>query len=251
MVDQRPGNRGPITAALAYISRVVSIRWKVALVEDDQRLSRAVVAGLRHDGYQVRSASSAAEGLELAVEWNPDLVLLDLMLPDSDGPEIFGRFREATEAALVAMTAKSMLTDVVAGLRAGADDYVTKPFAMEELAARLHAVLRRSRGTGGEVMEVGDLLIEVAAGTAHRAGRRLDLTAIEFRLLCTLARQTGKVLNQGQLLDIVWPVGQGPDSNSIEVHVARLRRKLEAGGETRILHTVRGMGYVLKVEESR
>jgi DNA-binding response OmpR family regulator len=224
------------------------MHWKVALVEDDHRLARAVAAGLREDGYRVRAAGSAAEGLELAQEWNPDLVLLDLMLPDSDGPELFGRFREITDAALVGMTAKSALSDVVAGLRSGADDYVIKPFAMEELAARLHAVLRRSRGNGGERMEVGDLLIDVPAGTAHRGSRRVELTAIEFRLLCALARQAGKLLNQGQLLDIVWPVGQGPDSNSIEVHVARLRRKLEAGGEGRILHTVRGMGYVLKPE---
>jgi len=224
------------------------MRWKVALVEDDHRLARAVAAGLREDGYRVRAATSAAEGLELAQEWNPDLVLLDLMLPDSDGPDLFGRFREITDAALVGMTAKSALSEIVAGLRCGADDYVTKPFAMEELAARLHAVLRRSRGTGGERMEVGDLLIDVPAGTAHRGQRRVDLTAIEFRLLCALARQAGKLLNQGQLLDIVWPVGQGPDSNSIEVHIARLRRKLEAGGEDRILHTVRGMGYVLKAE---
>jgi len=222
--------------------------WKVAVVEDDQRLARAVASGLREDGYKVRAAASAAEGLELAQEWNPDVVLLDLMLPDSDGPDLFARFREITHAALVGMTAKSMLSDVVAGLRAGADDYVTKPFAMEELAARLHAVLRRSRGTGGERMQIGDLLIDVAAGAAHRDQRRLDLTAIEFRLLCALGRQAGTLLNQGQLLDIVWPVGQGPGSNSIEVHIARLRRKLEAGGEARILHTVRGMGYVLKRE---
>ena len=97
-------------------------------------------------------------------------------------------------------------------------------------------------------MQIGDLLIDVAAGAAHRDQRRLDLTAIEFRLLCALGRQAGTLLNQGQLLDIVWPVGQGPGSNSIEVHIARLRRKLEAGGEARILHTVRGMGYVLKRE---
>ena len=207
-----------------------------------------MVAGLRQDGYLVRAAGSAAEGLELAVDWNPDLVLLDLKLPDNDGPQLFTRFREVTEAALVGMTAKSMLADVVAGLRSGADDYVTKPFAMDELAARLHAVLRRTRGNGGERIEAGDLKVDVAAGTAHRGSRRLELTAIEFRLRCARARQAGKVLSQGQFLDIVWPVGQGPDSNSVEVHVARLRRKLEAEGESRILHTVRGMGYVLKVE---
>jgi DNA-binding response OmpR family regulator len=226
----------------------VATPWKVALVEDDQRLSRAVAAGLRDDGYRVRSANSAAEGMELVLEWNPDLVLLDLMLPDSDGDGLFARFRALTDAALVAMTARSALSDVVAGLKAGADDYVTKPFALEELSARVLAVLRRSRGTGAERIEVGDLVIEVGAGTVHRGERRLDLTATEFRILIALARQAGNLVSQGQILDTVWPVGQRPDSNSIEVHVARLRRKLEAAAEPRILHTVRGMGYVLKLE---
>ncbi len=227
----------------------MSVQWKVAVVEDDALLNRAVTAGLRGEGYRVRAARSAAEGLDLVSDWNPDLVLLDLMLPDNEGPEIFGKFREVTDAALVGMTARSMLQEVVSGLRQGADDYVVKPFALEELAARVAAVLRRSRGTGSERIEVGDLVIDVPAGTALRAGEWLDLTATEFRILTALARQSGKILTQGQLTDLLWPVGSGPESNSIEVHIARLRRKLESDSRPRLLHTIRGMGYVLKLEE--
>src|SRR5258708_23710339 len=151
----------------------MAIQWKVALVEDDAMLSRAVAAALRGEGYRVRSVRSADEGLDLVSQWNPDLVLLDLMLPDNQGPEIFSRFREVSEAALVGMTARSLLSDVVAGLRAGADDYVAKPFAIEELVARVQAVLRRLRGRGTERMELGDLVADVAAGTAFRGPRRL------------------------------------------------------------------------------
>ena len=227
----------------------MSVQWKVALVEDDATLSRAVSAVLRGEGYHVRTARSAGEGLDLVSQWNPDLVLLDLMLPDNDGPELFSRFREVSEAALVGMTARSLLADVVAGLRAGADDYVAKPFAIEELVARVQAVLRRLRSRGTERMEIGDLVVDVAAGTAIRGRRRLELTATEFRILAMLARQMGKILTQNQITDQLWPVGSGPESNSVEVHIARLRRKLEAAGERRILHTARGMGYVLKLEE--
>ncbi len=227
----------------------MSVQWKVALVEDDTLLARAVSSALRGEGYRVRNARSADEGLDLVVDWNPDLILVDLMLPDNEGPELFTRFREASEAALVGMTARSLLTDVVAGLRAGADDYVAKPFAIEELVARVAAVLRRSRSRGTERMEIADLVVDVSAGAAMRGGRRLDLTATEFRILALLARQAGTILTQDQITDQLWPVGTGPESNSVEVHIARLRRKLEADGEKRLLHTARGMGYVLKLEE--
>lgn len=228
----------------------MAVQWKVAIVEDDPMLNRAVAAGLRAEGYRVRAAATAAEGLDLVADWNPDLVLLDLMLPDNEGAEIFTSFREVTNAALVGMTARALVQDIVAGLRHGADDYVAKPFALEELAARVTAVLRRSRGNGSERIEVADLAIDVPAGIATRGGRRLDLTATEFRILTALGRATGKILTQSQLTDLLWPVGGGPESNSIEVHVARLRRKLEAAAEPRLLQTVRGMGYVLKLEET-
>jgi two-component system, OmpR family, response regulator MprA len=224
----------------------MALRWKIAVIEDDQRLARAVVAGLRRDGYRVQSAETAAEGLSMVREWNPDVVLLDLMLPDNQGPELFARFRGETNAALIGMTARSLLSDVVTGLRNGADDYVVKPFAIEELSARIAALVRRLRSTGGETMRLGDLVVDIGAGTAYRGNRDLQLTATEFRLLSQLIRNSGRVLNQAQLTDSIWSVEGAPESNSIEVHIGRLRRKLEGRNEERILHTVRGMGYVLK-----
>ena len=220
-------------------------------MEDDRSLARAVTAGLRQEGYRVRHAASASEGLAMVQEWNPDLVLIDLMLPDNDGPELFARFRTETGAALVGMSARSGLSDIVAGLRLGADDYVVKPFAFEELEARVGAMLRRVRAGGSDRIELGDLVVDVDAGVATRGDRRLDLTATEYRILTMLARNAGKVLSQMQIADGIWPVEGAPDSNAIEVHVARLRRKLEAEGESRLLHTLRGMGYMLKVGGSR
>jgi DNA-binding response OmpR family regulator len=225
------------------------VQWKVGLVEDDPVLARAVSAALRGEGYRVRSVRGADEGIDLIAQWNPDLVLLDLSRPAAGASELLARFREVSDAALVAISAGARVTDIVAGLRAGADDFLGKPFAMEELVARVQAVLRRTRSRGAERMELGDLVIDIAAGMASRGERRLPLTATEFRILAVLARQSGKILTQDQISDQLWPVGSGPESNSIEVHIARLRRKLEAAGEVRILHTARGMGYVLKLEE--
>src|SRR5579859_4108595 len=222
------------------------LRWKVAVIEDDRRLARAVSAGLRRDGYRVQSAGSAAEGMSMVREWNPDVVLLDLMLPDNEGPELFAQFRTVTDAALVGMTARSLLSDVVTGLRCGADDYVVKPFALEEISARVAAILRRVRSAGGDSMRLGDLTVDITAGTARRGDRDLDLTATEFRLLTTLIRGAGRVISQTQLTESLWSSEAAPESNSIEVHIGRLRRKLENAGEARLLHTVRGMGYVLK-----
>jgi two-component system response regulator MprA len=227
----------------------MSVRWKVAVIEDDRRLARAVTAGLRREGYRVQAAATAAQGLSMVREWNPDVVLLDLMLPDNEGPELFQRFRGETDAALVGMTARSLLSDVVTGLRCGADDYVVKPFALEELSARVAALLRRVRSAGADAMRLDDLVVEVSAGTAQRGGRDLGLTATEFRLLTLLIRSSERVISQATLTEAIWAAV--PESNSIEVHVGRLRRKLEASGDPRLIHTVRGMGYILRLPQRR
>jgi two-component system, OmpR family, response regulator len=222
------------------------MQWKVAVVEDDRRLARAVTAGLRREGYQVRAAGSAEEGLLVVQAWRPDVILLDLMLPDNDGPELFARFRNLTGAALVGMTARSMLADVVAGLRLGADDYITKPFAMEELSARVAALIRRLHGAHEQLLEVGDLTVDLSGGIAHRGENQLQLTATEFRILALLASRPGKIVSQSQIASAVWPTESCPESNAVEVHVARLRRKLDEGGAPPLLHTVRGMGYTVR-----
>jgi DNA-binding response OmpR family regulator len=226
----------------------VTIRWKIALIEDDRRLARAVAAGLGEEGYTVRAVDSAGRGLELVRQWNPDVVLLDLMLPDNDGPELFEAFRAETDAALVGISARASVSDRIAGLKFGADDYVAKPFALEELIARVEAVTRRHRGKGGARLEAGDVTLSLSAGLASRGGRDLGLTGIEFRILAALMRSQGQLVTYAHLAEAVWAVASGPESNSLEVHISRVRQKLEAGGESRLVETVRGIGYRFAAE---
>jgi DNA-binding response OmpR family regulator len=175
--------------------------------------------------------------------WNPDVVLVDLMLPDNDGPDFFEALRAETDAALVGISARGSVSDRIAGLKAGADDYVAKPFALEELVARVEAVIRRHRGKGGSRLEAGDVVIDLSEGVATRSGRNLELTGIEFRILAALMRNRGQLVTYAQLAEAVWAVTTGPESNSLEVHISRVRQKLEAGGRPRLVHTVRGLGY--------
>jgi DNA-binding response OmpR family regulator len=221
----------------------MTIRWKVALVEDDRRLARAVSAGLDEEGYTVRAVDSARGGLDLVRQWNPDVVLLDLMLPDNEGPELFETFRAETDAALVGISARGSVSDRIAGLKMGADDYVAKPFALEELLARVEAVIRRHRGKGGARLVVGDVAVDLSEGVATRGTRQLVLTGIEFRILAALMRSRGQLVTYAQLSEAVWATTTGPDSNSLEVHVSRIRQKLEEGGGSRQVRTVRGLGY--------
>lgn len=221
----------------------MTIKWKVALVEDDRHLARAVATGLGEEGYTVRAVDSAKRGLDLVRRWNPDVVLLDLMLPDNDGPELFETFRAETDAALVGISALSSVSDRIAGLKAGADDYVAKPFALDELMARVEAVIRRHRGKGGARLVVGDVVLDLSEGLATRAGRHLGLTGIEFRILAALMRSPGQLVTYEQLGEAVWAMANGPESNSLEVHVSRIRQKLEADGGARLISTVRGIGY--------
>lgn len=228
----------------------MTIRWKVAVVEDDRRLARAVSAGLGEEGYTVRTVDSAGRGLDLVRQWNPDVVLLDLMLPDNEGPELFETFRAETDAALVGISARSSVSDRIAGLKLGADDYVAKPFALEELLARVEAVIRRHRGKGGARLIVGDVILDLSEGVATRGSRKLVLTGIEFRILAALMRSPGQLVTYAQLAEAVWAITTGPESNSLEVHISRIRQKLETGGEPRLIQTVRGIGYRFMAESN-
>ncbi len=221
----------------------MTIKWKIALVEDDRRLARAVATGLGEEGYTVRAVESAGRGLDLVRQWNPDVVLLDLMLPDNEGPELFETFRAETDAALVGISARSSVSDRIAGLKLGADDYVTKPFALEELTARVEAVIRRHRGKGGSKLVSGDVVVDLSEGRARRGDRQLALTGIEFRVLAALMRSSGQLVTYAQLAEAVWAVTTGPESNSLEVHISRIRQKLEQEGGSRMIQTVRGLGY--------
>jgi DNA-binding response OmpR family regulator len=165
------------------------------------------------------------------------------MLPDNDGPELFRAFRAQTDAALVGISALSSVSDRIAGLKLGADDYLAKPFALEELTARVEAVIRRHRGKGGSQLTAGDVVVDLSEGSATRQGRQLGLTGIEFRILAALVRNSSQLVTYAQLGEAVWAVATGPGSNSLEVHISRIRQKLERDGASRLIHTVRGLGY--------
>src|ERR1700704_4597490 len=156
----------------------MTIKWKVALVEDDRRLARAAATGLGGEGYPLPAVDSPGRGLDLVRQWNPDVVLLDLMLPDNEGPELFQVFRAETDAALVGISARASVSDRIAGLKLGADDYLAKPFALEELMARVEAVIRRHRGKGGAQLVAGGVTLNLSEGLATRRGRELGLTGI-------------------------------------------------------------------------
>jgi two-component system, OmpR family, response regulator len=213
---------------------------RVLVVEDSDAIRTAVVAGLAAAGYETagRPDGRALEA-DLA-RFRPDLVVLDVMLPGRDGFALLEVVRRAGDAGVVVLTARDAVDDRLRGLHGGADDYVVKPFVLAELEARVTAVLRR-RGRAPSVVEVGDLLVDAAAGAVRRDGRPVELTATELRLLDYLAAQRGRVVSKGQILARVW--GYEHDPNLVEVHVSALRRKL---GEPRLVHTVRGLGYVLR-----
>jgi two-component system, OmpR family, response regulator MprA len=218
------------------------------LVADDERAVReAVGRALRLEDYSVHLAQDGEQALQMVGTAKPDVVILDVLMPEIDGLEVCRRMREAGDPTPVLMlTARDAITDRVAGLDAGADDYLVKPFALEELLARLRALLRRTGATESETLRFADLTLDPSAHRVERAGRVLSLTRTEFLLLELFMMNPGQVLTRSMIFDRVWGYDFGPTSNSLEVYVGYLRRKTEEGGEPRLLHTVRGVGYVLR-----
>jgi two-component system response regulator MprA len=219
----------------------------VLVVEDDDRLAASIRRALAYDGHRVEVVHDGVEGLARIRDSAPDVVVLDVVLPGVDGLEICRRIRAAGDGVAVLMvTARDAVPDRVAGLDAGADDYLVKPFAHEELLARVRALVRRRGGEPGEVLRVADLVVDVPAMRVTRAGRPVDLTTQEFRLLEHLARHPRVVLARDRLLEAVWGYDARTASNVVDVYVGYLRRKLEDGGRERLIHAVRGVGYVLR-----
>jgi DNA-binding response OmpR family regulator len=220
---------------------------RVLVVEDDDAISQVLQRSLRMEGYDVRIAGDGVSGLDQVQSFLPDLVILDLGLPKLDGIEVAKQLREREDVPILVLTARDAVESRVEGLDAGADDYLVKPFERQELLARLRALLRRRPPRGQAALTVGDLKLNPDTHEAHRGTRLLELTQREFELLEYLMRNERIVVSRQRLLDEVWGYDPFSMTNTIEVFVSNLRRKLEADGEPRLLHTIRGAGYVLRV----
>jgi two-component system, OmpR family, response regulator MprA len=219
---------------------------RVLVVEDDQEIAEVLRRTLRQEGHEVRSAGDGEEALSAAAEFMPDLVILDLGLPKLDGVEVLRRLRADDDVPVLILTARAHLDDRVEGLDTGADDYLVKPFERQELLARMRALMRRRPPRGAATLVLGDLRLNPATREVARGDREIELTAREFELLEFLMRNERLVVSRERLLEEVWGYDPLAMTNTIDVFISNLRRKLEAGGEPRILHTKRGAGYVLR-----
>lgn len=223
----------------------------ILIAEDDRELREALERIVAFEGYTYHSVGDGAAALEAVSNLAPKLILLDVMMPFVDGLTVCRRLRDRGDRTPVLMlTARQEVPDRVAGLDAGADDYVAKPFALEELMARIRALLRRTENSDTSVVTTAGLQLDPARHSVTRGERSLDLTKTEFELLDRLMRQPGIVLSRATLYEEVWGYDFGDDSKSLDVHISYLRRKLEEGGEPRIIQTVRGVGYVLREDAS-
>jgi two-component system, OmpR family, response regulator MprA len=219
----------------------------ILVVDDDPKIRSVLGRGLRFEGYNVHLAADGHEGLRIARETPLDLVILDVMLPRMDGLEIARRLRRGMSVPILMLTARDAVPDRIAGLDSGADDYLIKPFDFDELLARVRALLRRTQPQSEEVLTFADLRLNTGTREAYRDGRRIDLTTREYELLELFMRHPRQVLLRDQILDRVW--GDATvESNAIEVHIGRLRDKLEADDEERLIQTIRGAGYALREE---
>ena len=220
---------------------------RVLVVEDDDAIAQVLQRSLRMEGYEVRTAADGHDALEQGRAFAPDLVILDLGLPGMDGIEVAKRLRESDDdVPILVLTARDAVESRVEGLDSGADDYLVKPFERQELLARLRALLRRRPPRGQAHLAVGDLKLNPDTHEVTRGDRHVDLTQREFELLEYLMRNERIVISRQRLLDEVWGYDPFSTTNTIEVFVSNLRRKLEADGEPRLLHTIRGAGYVLR-----
>jgi two-component system OmpR family response regulator len=222
---------------------------RVLVVDDEVNIAELVSMALRYEGWEVRQAHSGSRAVAAAREFRPDAVVLDMMLPDFDGMEVLRRMRGADpDVPVVFLTARDAVEERVAGLTAGGDDYVTKPFSLEELVARIRALVRRAGAVAAQqqnVLVVGDLVLDEDSHEVTRAGTEIGLTATEFELLRFLMRNPRRVLSKAQILDRVWNYDFGGQANVVELYVSYLRKKIDQGRQP-MIHTMRGAGYVLK-----
>ncbi len=222
---------------------------KILIVEDEVKIARFVTLELEHEGYEVQAAHDGRTGLTLCESWQPDLLILDLMLPELSGIEVCRRLRQTSDVPIIMLTAKDDVSDKVMGLDMGADDYMTKPFAIEELLARIRAALRK-RGSGERpeepLLSAGPLTMDVERHTVAVSGTPVELTRREFDLLHHLLENKGRVLSREALLDSVWGFDFVGETNSVDVYIRFLRSKIDEAFGIKLIHTVRGVGYVIR-----
>ncbi len=223
------------------------MKERILIIEDDEAIVKVLRRGLAYEGYQVDAALDGETGLVLAHENHPDLVVLDLMLPGMDGLEVCQRLRAGSGNQLILMlTAKDTISDRIHGLDSGADDYMVKPFELDELLAHVRALLRRTQTERVQVLSFLDLSLDTSTRQANRKNRLISLTAKEYDLLELFLRHPRQVLTREMIFDRVWGYDFGGESNVLDVYIRYLRQKLEEDGELRLIHTVRGVGYVLR-----
>jgi two-component system response regulator MprA len=223
---------------------------RILVIEDEERIAQFLKRGLIYEGYRVDVAYDGQTGLDIARDQPPDLVILDWMLPGLDGLEVCRRLRAASDVLILMLTAKDEVADRIMGLDAGADDYLIKPFDFEELMARIRALFRRATPSSQpEVLHFNDLMLDTGTHRAQRGSRFIDLTAKEYELLELFMRNPRHVLTREMIFDRVWGYDFGGESNIIEVYVRYLRQKTEEEAQPRLIHTVRGVGYVLREDE--
>lgn len=221
---------------------------KILLVEDEEKLARMVEMELRYEGYEVTKAFDGRSGLEQALSGKYDLVLLDIMLPQLSGMEVLRRLRRESDLPVIMLTARDSVIDKVSGLDSGADDYITKPFAIEELLARIRAALRKRAVRSGKILTAGELVMDVERHQVSVRGQSVELTKKEFDLLHQLLENKGRVLTREALLDSVWGFDFVGETNSVDVYIRFLRSKIDEAFGIKLIHTVRGVGYVIREE---
>lgn len=224
------------------------VHAKILVVDDERHIRELLEIGLGDEGYDVRTASDGQVGLQIAREWPPDAIVLDVMLPKVDGISLLPMFRKLTEAPIVMLSAKAETNDKIAGLQGGADDYVAKPFELAELTARLETALRRPRLAQPQLLRFSDLEVNLETRVAARGTKRIALSAREYDLLLALVRNPNRVFSRDQLLDCVWGPDRFVGPGAVETYISYLRAKIDAGFPKRLIHTHRGVGYSMREE---
>jgi two-component system OmpR family response regulator len=250
MTNSPSGSMHSAAVAQPQIRRADGSPIRAVVVDDEDSLTDLLSMALRYEGWDVRLASDGQKALSVVREFRPDVIVLDIMLPDIDGLQVLQRLRaDGNQTPILFLTAKDSLDDRIAGLTVGGDDYVTKPFSLEELVARLRALIRRagltSEDTNDSYLVVGDLELDEDSYEVRRGGELIELTATEFELLRYLMRNPRRVLSKMQILDRVWSYDFGGKSSVVEIYISYLRKKIDFG-RSAMIHTVRGVGYVLK-----